>query len=120
MRTTIFVASNWVIVLGYVAIALYIAPFMDTKYWYTKVGGAVFFATCAMTHLEMVTHALTRTSMGFTSGRVEWHMIAIHIVQAVSVFVFIFGLYKEFVSGQGSWLRVLLKRARGSDRSASL
>ncbi len=72
--------ANIVIVSGYVLVPALWLPWLPL----TKpvlVGGAVFFVTCAITHLALAFH------WSHSSG---W-MIANHLIQAVSVMVFVTG-----------------------------
>lgn len=92
----LFTVSNIIIVLGYLFVAFFVTPGMDvrkrTAFW-----GSIFFITCAFTHLELAVHAITQEPLGIAVGDMEWHMVAIHAVQAFSVWGFVTGLYQEFV-----------------------
>ncbi len=72
--------SNLVIVAGYLLVPALWLPYLPL----TKpvlIAGAVFFVTCALTHLGMVFH-LSHLS--------PW-LIANHVVQAVAVMLFVAG-----------------------------
>lgn len=92
----VFIASNLVIFFGYLVIAGYVAPRINLRRWTTRISGVVFFFTCGLTHLEIAYH----TSAGGWEGNdlVSWHMLAIHIPQAVAVAFFVHGLYVELLA----------------------
>lgn len=93
MTHAVFEAANLAIVLGYLVLALYLAPRLDVRYKRTKMGGAFFFALCAATHLGLT----VRTHYGweFDGDHPAW--LAVHILQAFAVWLFIDGLYREYV-----------------------
>lgn len=91
-----FALLNLVIVFGYLFVAFFVMPYMDIRKW-TKIWGALFFLTCALTHIELATHAYLNEPFGFLAGHVDWHMWLVHIPQAFSVWGFVTGLYREFV-----------------------
>ncbi len=72
--------ANIVIVSGYLLVPALWLPFLPlTKS--VATGGAVFFLTCAITHLALAFH--------WDHGA-GW-LIANHVVQAISVMVFVLG-----------------------------
>lgn len=90
----IFIITNVAIFLGYVFIARFVVPSLNIRFRSTLFGGTAFFLLCATTHMELAAHALfddPLTVLEFTS----WHMMIIHTLQAIAVWVFTFGLYRE-------------------------
>lgn len=94
---TIFVLCNIGIAAGYFYAAIAVMPKVQAALLRTKIGGVVFFATCGLTHLELAFHAVAGeiSISDFSSA----HMIIIHLVQMVAVWVFLTGLYRELVEG---------------------
>lgn len=96
MRLATFVSSNGFIVLGYLFLAFFVVPYMQirlrTRWW-----GAVFFIMCALTHLELMVHGALREPLGLMDGDISYHMVVVHLIQAISVWGFVTNLYKEFV-----------------------
>ncbi len=84
--------ANIVIVCGYLLVPALWLPWLPLKRW-VLLAGAVFFLTCALTHLALA-FDLSHTS--------EW-MVVNHVVQAISVML--------FVTGFGSQLRAAHNRA---------
>lgn len=89
----IFIIANLVITAGYLFVALRIAPYFKVTYLYTKIGGIFFFILCGLTHAQMAYYAWTQTHHDYTS----WVSLAIHIPQAIAVWMFVLGLYREFI-----------------------
>lgn len=90
----LFVVANMGIFAGYVFAATAVAPRLLVRLRRTKVGGIIFFLTCGLTHLELAVHAATHVDIDtpeFTSP----HMVAIHLVQVVAVWMFLTGIYRE-------------------------
>ncbi len=74
---------NLAIVAGYVCVPILWLPYLPlTKT--VLAGGVIFFLTCAISHLGMAFHFQHNTAM----------VVVNHGLQAVSVFVFIFGFSK--------------------------
>ena len=103
-REAAMVAANVGIFLGYVFVAAVVMPAMPVRLLVTKIGGALFFITCGLTHLELAIHSLREPP---AASLVSWHMLVIHSVQVVAVWLFIAGLYQEFVKPH-----LTLKKAR--------
>lgn len=95
----LFAIINLGIFCGYVFLSAFIAPKLKVEYLITKIGGALFFLTCGLTHLELAAHSWSNTPFDLTS----WHMLAVHVPQLLSVWLFVGGLYKEFVKGHAEW-----------------
>lgn len=93
----IFILANLAITSGYLFIAAFIAPNFKVRLLRTRIGGALFFLTCGLTHLEMALHAAFEPDRPFSEMFTSWHMFVIHTVQAASVWSFVTGLYREFV-----------------------
>jgi hypothetical protein len=98
----LFVASNLVIVLGYVFLAAVVVPRMTIRLNRTRWGGIVFFLTCALTHLDMIYHYVFASGQTISDVYGEPHMLLIHIPQAIAVWAFVTGLYAELVRW-GPW-----------------
>lgn len=90
----LFVVANIGIFAGYIFAATAVAPRLMVRLRRTQIGGAMFFLTCGLTHLELAVHAATRVQMG-TPEFSSWHMVMIHTVQVVAVWAFLTGVYKE-------------------------
>lgn len=94
--TSFFITSNIVIALGYMFLCFFVVPYMKITALSTKLWGSLFFATCALTHVEHSWHAHTQSVYGFAAGAIELHAIVIHGVQAVAVTAFVRGLWVQF------------------------
>lgn len=95
----IYEASNVAIFVGYLFLATYLAPRLDVRYRQTRIGGAVFFLTCGLTHAGLLysSHWLAHESVGGVGGgTVVWTVL--HVIQAAAVWLFIGGLYREYLS----------------------
>lgn len=93
----VFIASNLGIMAGYIFVALFVAPHLKVRLLRTKLGGIVFFATCGLTHFELALHAAFFPDEPYREMFTSIHMLLIHTVQVVSVWLFVTGLYREFV-----------------------
>lgn len=96
-----FLLATGLIVFGYFILALCVA-FFDMKIpgRLQFVGGAMmFFITCGATHAHEFLHALNGSDIG-REDWASWHMLAIHVPQAISVYVAIWGLWNVQM-----WLR---------------
>lgn len=96
LREAVFGASNLGIFLGYVFIAAVVVPCFPVQLIQTKIGGFVFFATCGLTHLELAIHSFVEGALE-REDLLSWHMLTIHGVQVLAVWLFVWGLYQEFV-----------------------
>lgn len=85
--------ANLVIVSGYLLVPALWLPWLPLKRW-VLLSAAVFFITCAITHLGIAFHA---------DHYSPW-MLTNHVVQAVSVMA--------FVTGFGAQLRAAHDKAR--------
>ena len=99
-----FVVANLLIASGYVLVAIGVAPHVQASTPLARVGGVFFFLLCGATHMEFVIHwwadeAITIDEFG------SWHMVLVHVPQAISVFWFIAGLHAEQKApiGDNSW-----------------
>lgn len=99
MSEVAFVLSNLGIFSGYLFIAFVLVPGFTVQHWFTKVGGFFFFLTCGFTHLELAVHTWWDGGLPL-SEMTSWHMLTNHAVQVVAVWMFIVGLYVEFVRPQ--------------------
>jgi hypothetical protein len=108
----LFVMANIVITGGYAFVALKIVPKINITLLRTKIGGVGFFALCGATHLHMAYSSLFETDMSFGHMATSWLSLAIHLPQAIFVWMFVTGLYIEI----GSWA---LGRATGEDGEGS-
>lgn len=99
MSELAFVLSNLSIFSGYLFIALVLVPNYRVRFWYTKLGGFLFFLTCGFTHLELAVHAWFDGGLPLPE-MTSWHMMGVHVVQAAAVWMFVVGLYVEFVRPQ--------------------
>lgn len=94
-REATFFLSNVGIFLGYIFVAIFVMPHFPVSLLRTKIGGVVFFVSCGLTHIEHAIHTFDGGSYG-RGDLLSWHMILIHVAQAVSVWFFVTGLYEEF------------------------
>lgn len=99
---SLFVASNVVIVLGYMFLALFVVPRVTVHLNRTKIGGVVFFATCGLHHLENIFHVLYQPLEANRDTLTALHMLLIDVPQALAVWLFVSGLYLEVVRW-GPW-----------------
>lgn len=88
--------ANLVIVAGYVVVPFTVLRYLPLSLS-VRCAGAIFFVTCAMTHLSM--------AFGFAH---EPSMVVNHVIQAASVVWFVLGFWLL--------LRAALARAEGSGR----
>lgn len=91
----LFVLVNITITLGYVFLAATVVPKVPVTLVQTKVGGVGFFLLCGLTHTDMALSALFHPEMTMGEMATSWHMLAIHIPQAICVWLFVTGLYIE-------------------------
>lgn len=92
----LFILANVLITAGYVFLALGVVPRVDVKLLRTKIGGIGFFLLCGMTHLNMAWMAMMQDdSHTYSEGSTSWLMLAIHIPQAICVWLFVTGVYIE-------------------------
>lgn len=101
MTRELFIISNLAILFGYLFLSIHIAPKIAVKLRRTKVGAVLFFLTCGITHAELMAHAIT------DQLDLEPHMLGpvgltVHVIQAFAVWLFVSGLYSEFVR-HGTW-----------------
>lgn len=100
---SVFIITNIVIFCSYAIIAYFVVPSLNVTYKITKYSGFAFFLTCALTHLDLAWHAM----FGIVLDRAEfisWHMLGIHIPQAIAVSVFTYSLYKEVGKAKNSFM----------------
>lgn len=97
---TLFFLSNLGIFFGYLFVAVKVAPNFKISKLYTKIGGIVFFVTCGLTHADLALHAWAQEAITYNDF-VSPHMLGIHFVQVIAVWVFVLGLYNEFVREDG-------------------
>lgn len=94
----IFALFNMIIFGGYVFIAFYVAPRLKVQWWVTKVGSIGFFLTCGLTHAHLGLHAAAKQSISLPD-MTAWTSMLIHGTQAIFVWMFVLGLYKEVLNG---------------------
>lgn len=91
----LFVLANVCIAAGYFFLAAFIVPSLNITMRRTKIGGAGFLALCAMTHLGMAFDGLFHSGMTMGQMATAWYVQAVHIPQAICVWLFVTGLYIE-------------------------
>lgn len=101
-KSTLFVLSNVAITLGYVFLAAVVVPRITVRLHRTRWGGIGFFLLCGLHHLDNVFHYLYEPTAEVQHIYVAWHMILVDVPQAVCVWLFVSGLYIEFVRW-GPW-----------------
>ena len=99
MTDVVFVLANVAITLGYFYLGAFVAPHFKLDVRRTRIAGAIFFITCGLTHLEMAGHAWFTPNQSFMDTMLTWHSMVIHVVQAIAVWLFVTGLYRQFVVG---------------------
>ena len=87
-----FLAGNAAIVLGYLYVAVNIAPYFKVDRG-TKIAAISFFVLCASTHTELIVHAALDRPLDYES----WHMVLIHALQAASILRFVYGLRRSAI-----------------------
>ncbi len=98
----VFYVSNMVIVSGYLFASALItrrkglAKGMSWRAW---IAGLSFFLLCGLTHVELAIHAFFNLRVINVDGTVDWHMLAIHIPQAVSIWFFLWAMQLEGAPG---------------------
>ena len=91
-----FALTNFGIMGGYLYVVIFVAPYFKVDND-TKLAAAVFFATCATTHLELAMHTLV-TDNGFDlDDLTSVHMMVIHSVQVIAIWKFVLGLRKAAI-----------------------
>lgn len=60
----------------------------------TKFFGILFFAGCAATHLDMLIHLLWVPTTYHSAG-LQWHMLAIHVPQAIGAWGFAMNFFRD-------------------------
>lgn len=93
MTEVIYAISNIGIALGYIFICLVVVPSFPVRLLQTKIGGGFFFLTCGLTHAHLAYHGFVKNSINHR----DLFSTINHIVQVFAVWVFIWGLYQEFV-----------------------
>lgn len=91
------VAFNVIVFLGYVFTAGWIAPKFKVQTMVTKLGGVLFFLTCGLHHLENAYHVAFRPLESNAVMMTSWHMEIIDFLQAIAIWMFVLGLYFEFI-----------------------
>jgi len=102
LNGTLFVVSNVAITMGYLFLAAVVIPRVTVKLHRTRWGGIGFFLTCGLHHLDNVFHYLYSPDEQVQHVYVAWHMLLVDVPQAVFVWMFVSGLYIEFVRW-GPW-----------------
>lgn len=114
----VFVLANVLITAGYLFLALVVVPKVSIQLLRTKIGGIGFFLLCGATHLHMAAAAITDDSgHTYSAASTSWWMLAIHVPQAICVWLFVTGLYIEI--GDFGLLRTkeAVRRERAGDTS---
>ncbi len=99
----VFYVSNLIIVSGYLFASMLItrrkgiAKDMSTRAW---IAGLSFFLLCGLTHVELAIHAFFNLRVIELDGTVDWHMLLIHIPQAVSIWTFLWAMQLEGPPGE--------------------
>lgn len=92
----IFILANVMITAGYVFLALGVVPRVAIQLTRTKIGGIGFFLLCGLTHLNMALMAVMQNNHdSYANESTSWLMLAIHIPQAICVWLFVTGIYVE-------------------------
>ncbi len=111
----VFVLANAAITAGYAFLAIAVIPKVAVQLLRTKLGGIGFFLLCGLTHAHMAWAALfDQEHGGYAYMAVTPAMLAIHVPQAICVWLFVWGIYVEM--GEFGLLR--LKRDAEPDAAA--
>lgn len=102
MSGALFVASNAIIMLGYVFLAAFVVPKSTARLRMTRIGGVGFFTTCGLHHLDNLLHYVLTPDLPVADAMTELHMLVVDVPQAVFVWMFVIGLYVELVRW-GPW-----------------
>ena len=89
-----FMASNVAILAGYTFVAFKVTPLLPVAD-ITRWGSLAFFLFCASTHADQVLHTLGDHDETWGEIAAEWHMLLIHVPQAVAVWVFALGFFVD-------------------------
>lgn len=98
----IFYLSNLIIVSGYLMASALITrrkSLAQGMSWSAWLAGLSFFLLCGLTHLELAIHSYFNLRLINTDGTVDWHVLAVHIPQGISIWTFLITLQRE---GQGA------------------
>ena len=104
----VFVIANLAITGGYAYLALAVVPKVAIEMRRTQLGGIGFFLLCGATHLGMAWTALVDEH--YARMATSWHMLAVHVPQAVCVWLFVTGVFIE--TGNYGLLRTKEQRKR--------
>mgnify|MGYP001561845456 CR=1 FL=1 len=91
----LFILANVTITAGYLYVAATVVPRVQMNLLRTKIGGVGFFVLCGITHMVMAVQTLTDSPMTAVMMASSWWSLAIHIPQAICVWLFVTGLYVE-------------------------
>ncbi len=92
----LFVFANLAITAGYIYLAFAVVPKLKVTLLRTKVGGIGFFLLCGLTHLLLALAPAYDTGHTTSAESASsWVMLAVHLPQAVAVWLFVSGLYIE-------------------------
>lgn len=95
IQRLIFILANWGITTGYILLAVKVMPRARPTLKRTRYGGFGFFLLCSLTHAEMGYGALRGDGLTL-AHMLSWHMMVIHVLQLVSIWAFVSGLYIEY------------------------
>jgi hypothetical protein len=98
----VFGLFNLAIFAGYFFVALFIAPELDIPSRRTRLSGVVFFATCGLTHIDLAYHAFMEEALRVSDFTSPFHL-AVHGAQAISVWFFVTGIYRDLMAGRLTW-----------------
>ncbi len=92
----LFILSNLAITAGYVYLAFAVIPKVKIRLKRTKVGGVGFFLLCGITHLMLALGPVFDNSdVTMAETGASWLMLAVHVPQAICVWLFAGGLFIE-------------------------
>lgn len=94
MSDVVNVFTNFGIALSYLFVAVAVLPYSELKRAWIRWSGVGFFITCGFTHTAMGLGSLMGDHhLLFESG----FMLVNHVLQLVATWIFVVGLYIEFV-----------------------
>lgn len=90
-----FAIVNVTITVGYLWLSVVVLPNLPLRLARTKIGGVGFFLLCGLTHTHMAVGVLIHPQMSVVEMATSWLSLAIHVPQAVCVWMFVTGMYIE-------------------------
>lgn len=98
LRIAIYAAENFLIALGFLYLGLGVIPRATRTLPLTRIGGILLFLAAAAAHIDTgITVLRDNHAFFFHHVGSQWRAIAFHGVQMIALYVFVTGLYLEWV-----------------------